>query len=81
MHHRPTEPMFSRFIFVSITQIVKLFSTKGFSDLLELAEKGNRRNVDLLVKDTAGSHYGKAPPEGMVSSFGKPAKDLSINTG
>ena len=48
---------------------------------MDLAEKGDRRNVDLLVKDTAGSQYNIAPPEGMVSSFGKPAKDLFYETG
>ena len=48
---------------------------------MKLASQGNRCNVDLLVKDTAGSHYNKAPPDGMVSSFGKPAKDLSHGTG
>ena len=56
------------------------FLKKSFGELVELAEKGDRRNVDLLVKDTAGSQYNKAPPEGMVSSFGKPAKDLFHET-
>ena len=42
-----------------------------------MAEQGDRRNVDLLVKDTAGGDYDITPSEGMVSSFGKAAKPKS----
>ena len=46
---------------------------KTYSELIQLAERGDRHNVDLLVKDTAGSHY-NVSPDNMVSSFGKAAK-------
>jgi pantothenate kinase len=48
---------------------------------VELAERGDRRNLDLLVKDTAGSGYNLMPSDGMVSSFGKAAKQNTTNPG
>ncbi|KAK2148406.1 hypothetical protein LSH36_499g00014 [Paralvinella palmiformis] len=50
-----------------------LTSAKTYSELVDLAERGDRHNVDLLVRDTAGSHY-NVSPDHMVSSFGKAAK-------
>ena len=43
---------------------------------MKLAEDGDHNNVDLLVRDMAGSssNYNKVSPDGMVSSFGKAAK-------
>ena len=35
---------------------------------------GDRRNVDLLIKDTAGMDYGPAIGDMVVSNFGKIAK-------
>ena len=52
-----------------------LFIFQSFGDLIALAEKGDHREVDLLVKDTAGSDYHIISADNMVSSFGKPAKD------
>ena len=57
--------------------LLTALTKQSFEELVELAEKGDRRNVDLLVKDTAGSDYNHAPSDSMVSSFGKAAKMLS----
>ncbi len=46
-----------------------------------MAEEGDRREVDLLVKDTAGCDYNKAPPDLMVSSFGKAARATMAGKG
>jgi len=51
-----------------------LTKAKNFSELVSMAEKGDRKNVDLLVKDTAGADYHLAPSDSMVSSFGKAAR-------
>ncbi|ELT96599.1 hypothetical protein CAPTEDRAFT_226291 [Capitella teleta] len=58
-----------------------LTKAQSFEELIQLAEKGDRRNVDLLVKDTAGSDYNNAPSDSMVSSFGKAAKMLAQKSG
>jgi pantothenate kinase len=59
-----------------------LFPTfQTFDELIELAEKGDRKRVDLLVRDTAGSDYNQASSDSMVSSFGKAAKILAQKTG
>ena len=47
---------------------------QDFTELQELAERGDRGSIDLFVKDTAGSGYSFAPPDAMVSSFGRVAK-------
>ncbi|XP_035721308.1 4'-phosphopantetheine phosphatase-like [Vespa mandarinia] len=50
-----------------------LTNGKGFDELLQLAERGDHRNVDMLVKDIYGGDY---TPQGLsgeliASSFGK----------
>ena len=55
---------------------------QSYSELIELAERGERRNVDLLVKDTAGGDYNIAVSDDLVSSFGKAALcDATNGTG
>ena len=54
--------------------VVVCVCLQSFEDLVEMAERGDRRNLDLLVKDTAGAEYNMTPSDGMVSSFGKAAK-------
>lgn len=46
---------------------------KGFDELLQLAERGDHRNVDMLVKDIYGGDYTSQglPGELIASSFGK----------
>ncbi|XP_064639060.1 4'-phosphopantetheine phosphatase-like [Lineus longissimus] len=55
-----------------------LTGAKGFDELLLLAEKGDHRNTDILVKDTcsAGGVYTSLglPDDLIASSFGKAAK-------
>ncbi|KAK3925782.1 4'-phosphopantetheine phosphatase [Frankliniella fusca] len=50
-----------------------LTSAKGFDELLDLAEKGDHRNVDVLVGDLSGSDYEKFGLSGdlIASAFGK----------
>ena len=49
---------------------------QGFDELLELAESGDHRNVDMLVGDIYGGAYGLLglPADLIASSFGKAAK-------
>ena len=58
-----------------------LTGSSTYSELMELASKGDRRNIDLLVKDTAGTDYSVSASDQMVSSFGKVAKQRSANPG
>ncbi|KAK2586990.1 hypothetical protein KPH14_010961 [Odynerus spinipes] len=46
---------------------------KGFDELLQLAERGDHRNVDMLVKDIYGGDYTSQGLSGelIASSFGK----------
>ncbi|XP_018912276.2 4'-phosphopantetheine phosphatase isoform X1 [Bemisia tabaci] len=46
---------------------------KGFDELLQLAERGDHRNADMLVKDIYGGDYKKLglPADLIASSFGK----------
>uniref|UniRef100_A0A1B6EFC2 4'-phosphopantetheine phosphatase n=1 Tax=Clastoptera arizonana TaxID=38151 RepID=A0A1B6EFC2_9HEMI len=46
---------------------------KGFDELLELAEKGDHRNADMLVRDIYGGNYESLGLTGdlIASSFGK----------
>jgi len=53
-----------------------LTKAKSFKELVALAEKGDHRNVDILLKDTAGETYNNLPSDTMVSSFGKAASLL-----
>eukprot|EP00088_Acartia_fossae_P030687 TRINITY_DN3168_c0_g1_i2.p1 TRINITY_DN3168_c0_g1~~TRINITY_DN3168_c0_g1_i2.p1 ORF type:complete len:628 (-),score=114.81 TRINITY_DN3168_c0_g1_i2:357-2132(-) len=50
-----------------------LTSAKDFDELLSLAEQGDHRNVDMLVKDIYGSDYTALglPGDLIASSFGK----------
>lgn len=50
-----------------------LTKAKGFDELLELAERGDHRNVDMLVKDIYGGDYASQGLSGdlIASSFGK----------
>ncbi|CAD6204297.1 GSCOCG00009904001-RA-CDS [Cotesia congregata] len=50
-----------------------LTKAKGFDELLELAERGDHRNVDMLVKDIYGGDYSSQGLSGdlIASSFGK----------
>lgn len=49
---------------------------QGFDDLLKLAESGDHRSVDMLVKDIYGGAYSALglPPDLIASSFGKAAR-------
>jgi len=55
-----------------------LTSARTFDDLIHLAEKGNRMNVDLTVKDTAGGNYNMISASCLVSSFGLAAKKPNV---
>ncbi|XP_043466840.1 4'-phosphopantetheine phosphatase [Leptopilina heterotoma] len=50
-----------------------LTKAKGFDELLQLAERGDHRNVDTLVKDIYGGDYSSQslPGDLIASSFGK----------
>lgn len=59
---------------------------QGFDELLELAEKGDHRNVDMLVRDIYGGDYKMLglPGDLIASSFGKAMhchKDRNFNAG
>lgn len=59
---------------------------QGFDELLELAEKGDHRNVDMLVRDIYGGDYKMLglPGDLIASSFGKAMnshKDHDFNAG
>ena len=49
---------------------------QGFDELLEIAEKGDHRKVDMLVKDIYGGAYSALglPPDLIASSFGRAAR-------
>ncbi|KAK3737322.1 hypothetical protein RRG08_067387 [Elysia crispata] len=53
-----------------------LTSAKEFDELLELAEKGDHKPVDMLVKDIYGGNYGEIGlrADVIASSFGKAAR-------
>ncbi|KAF7997892.1 hypothetical protein HCN44_009290 [Aphidius gifuensis] len=50
-----------------------LTKAKGFDELLELAERGDHRNIDMLIKDIYGGDYSSQGLSGdlIASSFGK----------
>lgn len=63
-----------------------IFSFKGFDELLQLAEEGDHRNVDMLVSDIYGGDYsGMGLPGDLIAcSFGKAihsSKDKNFNPG
>ena len=51
----------------------QILFTQGFDELLQLAEVGDHRNVDMLVKDFYGGDYSSVGLSGdiIASSFGK----------
>ena len=53
-----------------------VFCLQTFDDLLLLAEKGDHREVDMLVKDIYGGAYSLIglPADLIASSFGKAAR-------
>ncbi|CAH1781675.1 unnamed protein product [Owenia fusiformis] len=53
-----------------------LTQAKGFDHLLHLAEKGDHRNIDMLVKDIYGGAYSALglPSDLIASSFGRAAR-------
>lgn len=63
-----------------------LTKAKGFDELLQLAEEGDHRNVDMLVSDIYGGDYsGMGLPGDLIAcSFGKAihsSKDKNFNPG
>ncbi|GAB6026236.1 Pantothenate kinase 4 [Chamberlinius hualienensis] len=63
-----------------------LTKAKNFDELLQLANQGDHRNVDMLVKDIYGGDYKMLglPGDLIASSFGKAtyySKDTDFNSG
>ncbi|XP_063984374.1 4'-phosphopantetheine phosphatase [Diachasmimorpha longicaudata] len=60
-----------------------LTKAKSFDELLELAERGDHRNVDMLVKDIYGGDYLSQGLSGdlIASSFGKAMSCNTVNGG
>ncbi|XP_076238438.1 4'-phosphopantetheine phosphatase [Calliopsis andreniformis] len=60
-----------------------LTKRKDFDELLQLAERGDHRNVDMLVKDIYGGDYSShgLPGELIASSFGKAMSYNNNNKG
>lgn len=61
-----------------------LTNAKGFDELLDLAQKGDHRSVDMLVKDIYGGDYPgmELPGDLLACSFGKAihsSKDSNFN--
>lgn len=56
--------------------LILIIHYQGFDELLELAEKGDHRSVDMLVKDIYGGSYDLVglPGDIIASSFGKAAR-------
>lgn len=56
-----------------------LTKAKGFDELLELAEKGDHRHADMLVRDIYGGDYKclGLPGDLIASSFGRVCKQDS----
>merc|ERR1719457_150295 len=59
-----------------------LTSAKDFDELLSLAEQGDHRNVDMLVKDIYGADYTALglPADLIASSFGNIIKLGNVDT-
>ncbi|XP_023931530.1 pantothenate kinase 4 isoform X2 [Lingula anatina] len=53
-----------------------LTKAKGFDELLQLAAKGDHRNIDMLVKDIYGGAYNRVglASDVIASSFGRAAR-------
>ena len=60
-----------------------LTGAKDFDELLSLAEQGDHRNVDMLVKDIYGADYTKfgLPADLIASSFGNIIKVKMLRRG
>ncbi|KAK6464282.1 fumble-domain-containing protein [Scheffersomyces coipomensis] len=58
-----------------------LTDAKDYTEMLEMAERGNNENVDLLVGDIYGTNYGKIGLKAnhIASSFAKVFKKLRFN--
>ena len=56
---------------------------QGFDELLDLASKGDHRNIDMLVKDIYGGAYSLLglPDDLIASSFGKAARSAKDKSG
>ncbi len=54
-----------------------LTSATGFDEILELADRGDNKNVDMLVRDIYGSGYDKVglTPDTIAASLGKAGRD------
>ena len=66
--------------------LLLISSFQGFDELLQLAEEGDHRNVDMLVSDIYGGDYsGMGLPGDLIAcSFGKAihsSKDKNFNPG
>lgn len=64
-----TKHILITYIFTSI----KSYFSQGFDELLQLAEKGDHRHADMLVRDIYGGDYKTLglPGDLIASSFGK----------
>ncbi|KAG7666067.1 uncharacterized protein J8A68_000323 [[Candida] subhashii] len=58
-----------------------LTDAKDYSEMLEMAERGNNENIDLLVGDIYGTNYNKIglKAHNIASSFAKVFKTLRFN--
>jgi len=59
-------------------------SLQDFDELLHIAEQGDHRNIDMLVRDIYGGTHGGAhglPADLIASSFGKAARSPQDNIG
>ncbi|KAK2183470.1 hypothetical protein NP493_312g09027 [Ridgeia piscesae] len=58
-----------------------LTKARGFDELLALAERGDHRNIDMLVKDIYGGAYSLLglPADLIASSFGKAVSSAQDN--
>ncbi|KAF9615680.1 hypothetical protein IFM89_026062 [Coptis chinensis] len=54
-----------------------LTKCKSFDELLELSQRGDNTEIDMLVKDIYGGDYSKIglPANTIASSFGKPVSE------
>ena len=56
---------------------------QDFDELLRIAEQGDHRNIDMLVRDIYGGNYeAHGLPEDLIaSSFGKAARSTNDDIG
>ena len=62
-----------RSVLADFHHLITFELSQDFDDLLSLAEQGDHRKVDMLVKDIYGSDYSTLglPADLIASSFGK----------